>query len=177
MDAVGGTGEELGSVAEADQLLDNDNQSADAKVVAGRVQLVHTVEFHRDEGSDSAAGNNRDTEYRGESKLLDGIRGTSSPFLILLTDKKAQSIVNSNYISVKELANWGEGFHGKLEGRSVNGMHEDSQAICAINPGKDQSIINVAQAIKQDRRVHAPFLENREVKSIFDKPASISESV
>jgi hypothetical protein len=37
MDAVGGAGEELGSVAEADKLLDNDNQSADAKVVTGRV--------------------------------------------------------------------------------------------------------------------------------------------
>ena len=37
MDAVSGAGEELGSVAKADQLLDNDNQSADAKVVARRV--------------------------------------------------------------------------------------------------------------------------------------------
>jgi hypothetical protein len=111
---------------------------------------VHTVEFHRDEGGDSAAGNNRDTEYGGKAKLVDGIRSTSSPFLILLTNKKAQSIVDSNYIGVKELTNWGEGLHGKLEGCSVNGMHKDSQAICAINPGKDQSIVNMAKAIEQD---------------------------
>ena len=157
MDAVSGAGEELGSVAEADQLLDNDNQSADAKVVARRVQLVHTVELHRDEGSNSSAGNNRDTKYRREPELLDDIRGASSPFLVLLTNKKAQPVVDSNNIGVKELANRGEGFHGKLERRSVNGMHEDSQAICTVNPGKDQSVINVAQAIKQDRRVYASF--------------------